>query len=78
MFANTFAACHHHVYLLWLQTRYQGSAEERSDLLRYYKQFRGRMATVFDHLMCSEPDTDSHRLMDIIEECIAAGAWMPV
>ncbi|PNH00654.1 Chaperone protein dnaJ 6, partial [Tetrabaena socialis] len=53
--------------------RYHGSAEERSDLLRYYSQFTGRMAEVFRHLMCSEPETDSHRLMDILEEAIAAG-----
>ncbi|GFR47759.1 hypothetical protein Agub_g9524 [Astrephomene gubernaculifera] len=53
--------------------RYQGSADERSDLLRYYREFKGRMETVFDHLMCSDPDLDSHRLMEVVEEAIAAG-----
>ncbi|KAG2453065.1 hypothetical protein HYH02_002398 [Chlamydomonas schloesseri] len=53
--------------------RYQGGEEERSDLLRYYSQFRGRMSDVFDHLMCSDPDLDSHRLMDIINAAIEAG-----
>ncbi|GIL69852.1 hypothetical protein Vretimale_10106 [Volvox reticuliferus] len=53
--------------------RYQGSADERSDLLRYYNQFRGRMEFVFDHLMCSDIAFDSHRLRDILEEAIAAG-----
>ncbi|KAG2437433.1 hypothetical protein HXX76_006085 [Chlamydomonas incerta] len=53
--------------------RYQGSDSERSDLLRYYTQFRGRMSTVFDHLMCSDPDLDSHRLMDILNSAIDAG-----
>ncbi|GIL63016.1 hypothetical protein Vafri_17174 [Volvox africanus] len=53
--------------------RFQGSADERSDLLRYYNQFRGRMEIVFDHLMCSDPVFDSHRLRDILEEAIAAG-----
>ena len=28
---------------------------------------------VFDQLMCSEPEQDSHRLMDIINDCISAG-----
>ncbi|GLI62491.1 hypothetical protein VaNZ11_005123 [Volvox africanus] len=53
--------------------RFQGSVDERSDLLRYYNQFRGRMEIVFDHLMCSDPVFDSHRLRDILEEAIAAG-----
>ncbi|PNW78621.1 hypothetical protein CHLRE_09g389550v5 [Chlamydomonas reinhardtii] len=53
--------------------RYQGGEEERSDLLRYYTQFRGRMSDVFDHLMCSDPDVDSHRLMDVINAAIQAG-----
>lgn len=56
-----------------LQARYQGGEEERSDLLRYYTQFRGRMSDVFDHLMCSDPDVDSHRLMDVINAAIQAG-----
>lgn len=28
---------------------------------------------VFDQLMCSEPELDSHRLMDIINDCITTG-----
>ncbi len=55
------------------QARYQGSDEERSELLRYYTQFGGRMAVVFDHLMCSDADLDAHRLMDVLEEAIKKG-----
>lgn len=52
---------------------YRGSAEERSDLLRFYGQFGGNMARVFDWLMLSRPELDSHRFRDTIEAAIAAG-----
>lgn len=53
--------------------RYKGSDEERSDLLRFYNQFSGNMVKVFDWLMCSDPDHDSHRLMDTVDDAIKAG-----
>jgi DnaJ family protein C protein 9 len=53
---------------------YRGSTEERSDLLRFYTEFGGNMSRVFDWLMLSRPEMDSHRFRDIIEAAIAAGA----
>jgi len=53
---------------------YRGSAEERADLLRLYQQLGGNMTRVFDWMMLSRPDLDSHRFRDTIEAAIAAGA----
>jgi hypothetical protein len=57
-----------------LQAGYRGGGEERADLLRHYQQFKGRMVRVFEWVMLSEPDKDSHRFMDALEAAIAAGA----
>jgi hypothetical protein len=57
-----------------LQVTYRGSSEERADLLRFYQEFGGNMSRVFDWLMLSRPDVDSHRFMDTIEAAIRAGA----
>jgi hypothetical protein len=43
-------------------------------LLRFYTEFGGNMSRVFDWLMLSRADMDSHRFRDIIEAAIAAGA----
>jgi DnaJ family protein C protein 9 len=56
-----------------VQVTYRGSAEERADLLRLYQQHSGDMGRVFDWLMLSRPDMDSHRFRDTIEAAIAAG-----
>eukprot|EP00983_Pelagomonas_calceolata_P113080 1159950-Pelagomonas_calceolata.AAC.8 len=62
---------------------YRGSDEERADLLRHYSEFKGDMGKVgygacavqcvFEWLMCSDPDLDSHRFMDAIQAAIDAG-----
>jgi DnaJ family protein C protein 9 len=54
--------------------KYRGSAEERADLLQLVNRFRGDMRSVFDWLMLSRPELDSHRFRDTLEEAVAAGA----
>lgn len=51
---------------------YRGSDEERAELLQYYMRFEGNMDKVFQWVMLSEPETDSHRFMDIIDAAIKA------
>lgn len=55
------------------QDKYRGSDEERTDLLRHYTQFDGDMEELFRNQLCSEPELDSHRFVDMIEEAIKAG-----
>jgi DnaJ family protein C protein 9 len=55
------------------QVKYRGSAEERADLLQLFNRFRGDMRSVFDWLMLSRPELDSHRFRDTLEEAVAAG-----
>lgn len=56
-----------------LQLTYRGSEEESQDLLAYYSEASGDMHVVFTNIMCSEPDIDSHRFMDVILEAQAQG-----
>jgi DnaJ family protein C protein 9 len=53
--------------------KYRGSEEERAEVLRYYARYRGNMGLVFMSVMCSDPDRDSHRFMDIVDAAVAAG-----
>eukprot|EP00250_Pteridium_aquilinum_P008201 c17762_g1_i1 orf=159-1022(+) len=52
---------------------YRGSESEKQDLKNLYTKCRGNMDRVFDQLMCSEPEQDSHRFMDIINDAVSAG-----
>ncbi|MCO5556415.1 hypothetical protein L7F22_009964 [Adiantum nelumboides] len=52
---------------------YQGSETERQDLKDLYTKCKGNMDRVFDRLMCSDPQQDSHRFMDIINDAVSAG-----
>lgn len=56
---------------------YRGSKEEKAELLRLYAAHKGAMKTVFDFLMCSDPDLDSHRFMDAIDAATDAGDVEP-
>lgn len=51
---------------------YQGSEEERSDVLSYYQKFKGDMNQVFQWVILSDPDIDSIRFMEYIDEAIKA------
>jgi hypothetical protein len=61
-----------------MQASYRGSTEERADLLRHYRQLGGNMAKVFDWLMLSRPELDSHRFRDTLQAAITAGVWLHV
>lgn len=52
---------------------YQGSESEKQDLKDLYTRFKGNMDRVFDQLMCSDPQQDSHRFMDVINDALSAG-----
>ncbi|KAG0567217.1 hypothetical protein M758_7G161600 [Ceratodon purpureus] len=52
---------------------YRGSKEEAKDLVASYIKFKGDFKKVFNQMMCSDPQVDSHRFMDIIDAAIAAG-----
>lgn len=52
---------------------YQGSENEQQDLKDLYTKCKGNMDRLFDQLMCSDPQQDSHRFMDVINDAISAG-----
>ena len=52
------------------EAQYRGSDEESRDLLSLYCRFRGDMKKVFDWMICSRTDLDSHRFRDIIQDAI--------
>ncbi|PRW57170.1 chaperone dnaJ 6 [Chlorella sorokiniana] len=53
-------------------TSFKGGEEERAELLKYYSQFKGDMAKVFEWVMCSDEAADAHRFMDILEAAVKA------
>jgi uncharacterized protein YfcZ (UPF0381/DUF406 family) len=53
--------------------QYRGSEEEKCDLLRHFKDRGGDMKIVFEFVMCSDPDLDSHRFRDAVDSAIEAG-----
>jgi len=52
---------------------YRGSEEERSDLISLYVEFEGSMKHVFDSLMLSRPEVDSHRFLEALREAEEGG-----
>ncbi|KAG0584511.1 hypothetical protein KC19_3G214200 [Ceratodon purpureus] len=52
---------------------YRGSKEEEKDLVTLYTKFKGDFKKVFNQMMCSDPQLDSHRFMDIIDAAISSG-----
>jgi len=52
---------------------FKGGAEERADVLKHYEEFEGNMPRVFDWVMLSDPEQDSHRFMDLINSAIESG-----
>lgn len=52
---------------------FKGGAEERADVLKHYEEFEGNMTRVFDWVMLSDPERDSHRFMDLINSAIESG-----
>ena len=52
---------------------YQGSEEEKVDVLSYYQKFKGDMNQVFQWVILSDPDVDSIRFREYIDEAIKNG-----
>jgi DnaJ family protein C protein 9 len=52
---------------------YQGSDEERMDILGAYEMYKGDMDKIYEEVMCSNVLDDDERFRRIIDEAIAAG-----
>lgn len=53
-----------------IKREYQGSEEERDDVLRSYKENEGDMDAVYEEIMCSNVLDDDERFRKIIDEAI--------
>jgi DnaJ homolog subfamily C member 9 len=56
-----------------VKKEYQGTDEERDDILAAYEQSEGDLDAVFESVMCSEVLADEQRFRKIIDEAIASG-----
>ncbi|KAI1614950.1 DnaJ protein, subfamily C, member 9 [Exophiala viscosa] len=56
-----------------VKREYQGSEEERADVLAAYEEGEGDMDAVFESVMCSEVLVDEDRFRQMINEAIAKG-----
>ncbi|KIW34543.1 uncharacterized protein PV07_01320 [Cladophialophora immunda] len=56
-----------------VKKEYQGSEEEKDDVLAAYEQGEGDMDAVFESVMCSDVVADEDRFRKIIDEAIAQG-----
>ncbi|CAH9102821.1 unnamed protein product [Cuscuta europaea] len=52
---------------------YRGSDSEKKDLIDLYTKYKGNMNRLFCSMLCSDPNLDSHRFKDVIDEAIASG-----
>ncbi|KAF3912220.1 hypothetical protein ABW21_db0209816 [Orbilia brochopaga] len=52
---------------------YQGSDEERADLLTFFEDLEGDMDALFEHVMLSDPISDETRFRKIIDAAIKNG-----
>ena len=53
--------------------KYQGSEEEREDVLRVYEEGKGDVDYVFERVMCSEEEADLPRFRAIVEQAVESG-----
>ncbi|KAJ9612924.1 hypothetical protein H2200_002865 [Cladophialophora chaetospira] len=60
-----------------VKKEYQGTEEEREDVLAAYEQGDGDMDAVFESVMCSEVLLDEERFRNIIDDAIAQGEVKP-
>ena len=56
-----------------LKKEYQGSEDERTDLLEAFEEFKGSMNKVFDSVMLSSVLDDEERFREIIDKAIKDG-----
>jgi len=55
-----------------IKKEYQGSDEERNDILQAYDEYEGDMDKIYEYIMCSNVLDDDERFRKIIDEAIAA------
>lgn len=55
-----------------IKREYQGSDEERTDILKAYDEYKGDMDKIYEDIMCSNVLDDDERFRKIIEDAIAA------
>ena len=60
-----------------IKNDYQGSDEERMDILGAYEMYKGDMDKIYEVVMCSNVLDDDERLRKIINDAIAAGEATP-
>lgn len=56
-----------------IKQEYQGSDEEREDLLNAYEEFKGDMDAIYEQIMCSNVLDDDDRFREIIDAAIKEG-----
>jgi DnaJ homolog subfamily C member 9 len=56
-----------------IKKEYQGSDEERTDILGAYDEYKGDMDKIYENIMCSNVLDDDERFRDIIDDAIATG-----
>jgi DnaJ homolog subfamily C member 9 len=54
-----------------IKREYQGSDEERTDLLRAYDECKGDMDKIYEDIMCSNVLDDDERFRKVIDDAIA-------
>ncbi|XP_022766736.1 chaperone protein dnaJ 6 [Durio zibethinus] len=55
------------------EANYRGSDSEKKDLIDLYRKCKGNMNKLFCSMLCSDPQLDSHRFKDMLDEAIATG-----
>ena len=56
-----------------IKKEYQGSGEEKEDVLRVYEEHEGDMDALYEEIMCSSVLDDDKRFRDIIDKAIEDG-----
>ncbi|CAM9820137.1 unnamed protein product [Chrysoparadoxa australica] len=56
---------------------YQGSQEEKVDVMKAYEKCGGRLRDILTHIMLTDDDGDDERIRGIVEGAIAAGNLKP-
>ena len=57
-----------------IKQEYQGSQEEKDDVLAAYEEFEGDMDALYEQIMCSNVLDDDERFRTIIDEAIKEGS----
>lgn len=55
-----------------IKSEYQGSEEERADILKAYREYKGDMDKVYEETMCSNVLDDDERFRKIVDDALAA------